>query len=389
MGVAEPAISFNGPAAVGPGALSASTQVADSITGPLPSEAETEYLPVWYAKGAQSTVGSAVRLAVGATAANIDMTLRKTRVVRIRGKVVDAAGAAVGMPSVTLMTADPRLPWSSVGRASIARDGGFEISAVPPGRYLLTARPGFGGGSQTAQLNAVRITGSGTVPGGPSVRMALQFIEVKDSPIDGIKLELSAGRTVKGPIKMDGGGAVPRPAFFSLTPLQGGMNAPMNTGGDGTFTLSDVFPLVYTLNPQSLPANCYVKSIRYAGQELPRTGFELIGDGQLEIVLANTAAVLEGAITGADGKPAANAGIAVAPVDGSWPMRTGNADAHGNFYFANLSPGDYRVVAWDAMAPEAADPPESLGQFASAAKNVTLGEGAHEKLQVAVVPAGR
>jgi hypothetical protein len=219
--------------------------------------------------------------------------------------------------------------------------------------------------------------------------MAVQSIEVKESPIQGIQLQLGAGRTVKGSIKMDGGGPLVRPAFISLAAIDGGGRVMLNPGSDGTFTATGIFPLVYTLDTQNLPANCYVKSVRYAGQEVARTGFELTGDGQLEIVLSSTAAVLEGSVTGADGKPAGEAGIVVAPVAGALPARTGNADAHGNFYFANLPPGEYRVAAWDAASPEANDPPESLGPFARYAKTVTLGESGHEKAQVTVVPSGR
>jgi hypothetical protein len=313
------------------------------------------------------------------------MTLRKTRVVRIRGKVVDAAGGAVGTPIVTLTPKDSQLAGSGVGAALVARDGTFEISGIPPGSYRLVARPGPVAGS--GQPNTVYMG----VPGGTSVRMAVQVIEVKESPIDGIKLELSAGRTVQGTIRMDGGGQIPRPGFFSLTSSEGGGigGGAINIGGDGTFTVNNVFPLAYTVNSQNLPANCYIKSIRYGGQEVSSTGFELTGNGQLEVVLSSAAAVLEGSIAGADGKPAGNAGIVVAPVAGPSPARTGNADSRGSFYFANLPPGDYRVLAWDAAAPEASDPPQSLGPLASAAKTVKLGESAHEKVQVTVVPAGR
>jgi hypothetical protein len=58
-------------------------------------------------------------------------------------------------------------------------------------------------------------------------------------------------------------------------------------------------------------------------------------------------------------------------------------------YFANLPPGEYRVLAWDAAAPEASDPPESLGPLANSAKTVKLGENAHEKIQVTVALASR
>jgi protocatechuate 3,4-dioxygenase beta subunit/5-hydroxyisourate hydrolase-like protein (transthyretin family) len=361
------------------------TPAVESITGPLPAEAETDYVRIWYPNGAQPAAGSVVKLAVGGTAGNIDMTWRKTKVVRIRGNVVDTAGGAVGTPIVTLMPKDSQLQASSVGSATVALDGSFEISAVPPGSYRLMARPGPVGGGRGGPVVAM-----GGAIGGPSVRLAVQAIEVKDSPIDGIKLELSAGRTVKGSVKMESGGPVPRPGFFSLTSLEGGAGGGMiNIGGDGTFTVNNVFPLVYTVNSQSLPANCYVKSVRYAGQDVPRTGFEFTGDGQLEVVLSNSAAILEGSVTGANGKPAGGAAIVVAPSAGSAPVRTGNADAHGNFYFAGLPPGDYSVLAWDAAAPEASDPPESLGPLARSAKTVKLGENAHEKVQVTVAPASR
>jgi hypothetical protein len=187
---------------------------------------------------------------------------------------------------------------------------------------------------------------------------------------------------------MEGGGPLPQPRFFSLTSLEGGAGGgPINIGGDGTFTVNNIFPIAYMLRSQNLPANCYVKSIRYAGQEVARTGFEFTGVGQLEVVLADTAAVLEGSVSGADGTPVGSAAIAVVPAAGPSSVRTGSADAHGNFYFANLPPGDYRVLAWDATAPEASDFPESLGQFANAAKTVKLGEGAHEKIQVTVAAA--
>jgi hypothetical protein len=360
--------------------------VADSITGPLPSEAETDYVSMWHPNAAQPAAATAVKLATGATAGNIDMTWRKVKVVRIRGKVVDPSGGAVGTPMVTLMPKDGQT-LLTVGSVRVARDGSFEISAVPPGSYSLIARPSpIGGGVSGGQV----MFGSDLRgPLQPSARMAAQSIEVKDASIEGIRLELGVGRAVKGSIKMDGGGPLVRPAFVSLTSMAGGGRAMLNPGSDGTFTATGIFPLVYTLDTQNLPANCYVKSVRYAGQEVARAGFELTGDGQLEIVLSSTAAVLEGSVTGADGKPAGEAGIVVAPVAGALPARTGNADAGGNFYFANLLPGEYRVAAWDAASPEANDPPESLGPFARYAKTVTLGESGHEKAQVTVVPSGR
>jgi hypothetical protein len=369
----------------------AASQAPETITGPLPSDPESDYVPMWYPNAAQPSAATAVRLAAGATVANIEMTWRKTRVVRLRGKVSDPAGGAVGAPVLRLMPRGAQVTSLAIGSTRAARDGTFEISGVPAGSYSLIAWPGSpaGGGGRGGQVAGMAVMGG---PGGPSNRVAVQPIDVKDSSIEAIDLEVSGGRTIKGSIKVDGAGSLPRPFFFSLRSEEGVGNGMVNMAGDGTFTLSNVFPVVYTLNSQnsqSLPANCYVKAIRYGGKDLPLADFELTGDGQLEVVVSTTAAVLEGSVTGADGKPAGLAGVVVAPVSGPTPVRMGNADANGSFYFANLPPGDYRVFAWDASTPEASDPPGSLTPFARYAKTVTLGASAHEKVQVTVAPLGR
>ncbi|MGD0498019.1 MAG: carboxypeptidase-like regulatory domain-containing protein [Bryobacteraceae bacterium] len=390
----------------------------ESIAGPLPTEPETDYVPVSYSNASQPSVASAVRITrppgagvfraspsqpsaasavrvtAGAAVANIDMTMRKTRVVRIRGRVVDPSGGPVGTPSVTLMAKNADAMPPSVGNARVALDGAFEITGVPPGSYNLVARPGpigdLSGGGAVMNVGGIAMSGGIGMGGVPPIRIAVQSVEVKESPIEGIRLELGPGRTVKGTIKMDGGGAAGQGVlFFNLTSLPAVGSGRINFGSGGTFTVTGVFPLVYTLNAQNLSANSYIKSIRYAGREVPESGIEFTGPGELEVTISNAAAVLEGSVTGGDGKPMGNAGVVVAPSSGSLPMRTGNADAHGNFYFGSLPPGDYRVLAWDATTPEASDPPASLGPFASAAKTVKLAENAHEKVRVTVVPAGR
>jgi hypothetical protein len=196
---------------------------------------------------------------------------------------------------------------------------------------------------------------------------------------------------VKGSIKADNGGAVGQGIRFNLTSTATGGGGMITYGNGGTFTVNGVFPLAYTLNSQNpnLSPNTYIKSIRYAGHEVPESDIEFTGTGELEVIVGNSAAVLEGSVTGADGKPAGNAGIVIAPASGSSPARTGNADSRGNFYFGSLPPGEYKVVAWDAVAPEASDPPEKLGPLANAAKSVKLAENGHEKVQLTVVPAGR
>jgi hypothetical protein len=310
----------------------------------------------------------------GAETASIDFTLRRIPVWSIRGQIVDPAADPARPPMITLSPKGSPLVINTGRSSAQARDGSFEISGVPPGSYVLTAR--VMGGPM------------GSAVSGPQTRMALQTVEVKDGPVTGVRLEITSGRLLKGSFKVEGGGTFPS-AFISLNSPEGGVARTASSSNDGSLTIQNVLPAVYsmelmgsTLSPYT---NYYVKSVRYGGREFPQWAIDLSGEGQLDVVLSSKAATVEGTVLDQQGKPAASAAIVIAPSDGAEPLRTGAADARGNFYFAGLRPGDYRVFAWDATAPEASDAPASLAPFESAGKKVTLAESAREKLQVAVI----
>jgi hypothetical protein len=138
------------------------------------------------------------------------------------------------------------------------------------------------------------------------------------------------------------------------------------------------------VDTRNLPANYYVKSIRYRGKEIPRGGVDLSGEGEFEMTLGATGATVEGAVTDSQGRPVGSAFIVVAPADGS-ELRMGNADSLGNYYFPNLAPGEYRLFAWEDTAGDSVVDSASLAAFAAAAKTVKLGDNAHETLQLTAV----
>jgi hypothetical protein len=333
---------------------------------PVAGEVEMGYPPVWYPNAPGLEAASAVTVKVGAENSSIDFTLRKIPVWSIRGQIVDPAADPARPPMITLSPKGSPLVMPT-GRASAqARDGSFEISGVPPGSYVLMAR----------------------VMAGQQTRMAVRTIEVKDASVDGVRLEITSGRALKGSLKVEGGGTFPA-SFMSFTSPEGGVARVMSPASDGNLNIQNVFPVVYSMELMGGNggpyASYYVKSVRYGGREFSPWAIDLSGDGQLDIVLSAKAATLEGSVVDRQGKPAANAAIVIAPATAGEPLRTGTADASGNFYFAGLRPGDYRVFAWDAAAPEASDAPASLAPFEASSKAVTLAESAREKIQVTTI----
>jgi hypothetical protein len=355
-----------------PGGLGVRLRTVESLPAPVAGEAEVGYAPVWYPGATGPEAATPVIVKTGSDAASIDFTLRRSPVWRIRGQIVDPAADPARPASITLsLKGSPAaIP---IGRLVQARDGGFEITGVPPGLYVLTAR-------ETGVLAASM--------GGQQIRMAVRTIEVKDASLDGVRLEMSSGRALKGSVKMDGGGRFSA-GFLSLNSPEVGLARALSPSSDGSLTFQNVFPAVYSLELMSGTSgpysNYYVKSVRYGGREYPQWAIDLSGEGDLDIAISAKAATVEGSVVDPQGKPAANAAIVIATVGGAGPLITGNADASGNFYFAGLRPGDYRVYAWDAAAPEATDAPPSLAPFESAGKPVTLAESARQKIQVTAI----
>jgi len=365
---------------VGPLTPVASASVA-SITGPFPSAAETGYATVWYPNAADLAGASIVHVGAGATAAGIDLTLRKTKVVRIRGKVADSTGTLPAKPLVMLTPKGLGQPGGGfgVGNLAVAPDGSFEITEVPAGSYWMTA------------LFNQRSTGSGAAaatPGSLTNHWVVQSVDVKDANIDGIKLEMTEGRTVRQATKVEGGSVPQSCAFLVLFPASATATPASHSCSDGNSSYGHVYPLVYTTSGdvRHLPANYYVKSIRYGGRDIPKSGVDLSGAGELEVTLGAAAATVEGVVTDSRGRSVGGAFVVVAPTDGS-ELRMGNADSLGNYYFANLAPGEYRLFAWESVGWDPVVDSASLAPFAAAAKTVKLGHSARETLPLTAIAA--
>jgi protocatechuate 3,4-dioxygenase beta subunit len=328
------------------------------------NQPEMGYGMIWYPNATDAAGASPI--VVGAAAeVPIEVVLRRTRVVRIRGTLVDSAGAPVERASVGLA---PRGlgTVTSIGTLRMMPGGAFEFANVPAGSYLLSARALNSG---TAPANIAR-SPMGFLP-----------IEVRDADLENVTLQLTAGKQVRGAVRWEGGND--RTAFLNAR-AAGGFSAsasamPMN----GAFTLSPVWPLPYTLEVANLCSNCYVKSVRYGGRDVPEAGFEFSGDGELEIVVSASAASLDGVAVGPQGRPAGGATVMLESADGTGRISTGKADARGAFHFSGLRPGAYRVYAWESVAPETS--PEALAPFQAQASTVRLGENARDKLQIATL----
>lgn len=144
---------------------------------------------------------------------------------------------------------------------------------------------------------------------------------------------------------------------------------------------------------QPIPPGYYVKSIRYGSQDLTKSLLDLTSGsgGAIEVTLSSNVADISGGVHGSDGMPVAEVRLTLwtpgIPPSGAVDFtRTSRTDANGQFKFADLPPGDYRVAAWEQVDAGLALVPDFRIKFESHATAVKLNEGDHIQIQPDLIP---
>jgi hypothetical protein len=219
--------------------------------------------------------------------------------------------------------------------------------------------------------------------------VASQPVEVGGNHVEGLILTMSAGGDVQGTVKVEDATSPIDLSNVNVNLRPTGMNfgrVPRGkVGADARFVLNGVAPVPYAINAGGVPDNCYVKSIRYGGRDVPENGVDMSGGGTLEITLSAAAAAVDGVVMDKDNKPVAGAVVALIPKDGS-PASGRSADENGIVSFKGLKPGEYRLIAWEDVEPGAYMDPDFVKPFESKAKNVKLDAGGREALQLKAIP---
>jgi uncharacterized GH25 family protein len=335
----------------------------------LPDKPEPAYVTTYYPSTLDPSQAKKV-LAGGGEVRGIDIKMQKVPTVRIRGRVIDPQPTQNRTASVMLKPIDkPATPYGGIGALMIGMGGDFEIFGVPSGSYTLVAQKYLTDGNSI---------GSGT----PSIAAAMP-LEVGDKAIDGITLKLAPSKDLQGTIKLEGSApsnsASARIAQIYAESADGYGFGPQprasNIGADH-FTLSNVNAGRYVLNVTANTAY-YVKSIRYAGKEIPPDGVDLTGGGLIEITVSADGGRLQGAVVDSAGKPVLRGLVTISATNGVTPSRNiMPIDSNGEYHFQMLPPGEYKVLAWDGGIDSASvQNPDLMKAFDAGAKVAKLEAG--------------
>jgi hypothetical protein len=356
------------------------------------STTENSQVLAYFPGTADATRAEGVPVVAGKESRPPDFKLQTIPTVRVSGQIVIPRPLA---PQVTMTNLAARTSFFLVPRDpgtprdfgihpplhNLAKDssnGQFEIYGVAKGSYSLVAR---------IQIDSRHALDAGRTS-----------IDVMESELKGVTLWLSPPTELHGRVVLDrdASNLLPkiREAYLNLWPADsfGGLNG-AQVDANGAFTFPDVPDGRYRLNSvTALAVNACLTDIRQGGRSVLDDGILTVDRGKADPVELSIKAVcgrVQGIVVDSDGKPVKAAYVALIP-DAPRRRNPGlyvraESNAAGAFTLQGISPGAYKLFAWN-VSPDGADQtPEFLSKVESRGLPVTVELGGSADVQVRAI----
>jgi len=328
------------------------------------------YLTIYYPGVTDPAAARPIDLKPGAVLSGLEFRPVKTRTVHVRGRVISSVTGQPD-PSFTVGLSLPYYGTDQRGGSSQNADGTFDFR-VPPGKYVLS-------GQKVRQSTQEKDM------------FARMSIEVANKDIDGITLSLIPSFSLSGRVTIEGRQAgiadpIYARALFTLTGLGA---TPSNE--TGLFNYPTVRPGEIRFLILRPPPGMYYKAARFGTRDVLDSGFDLNSQPSdtLEVVLAPNAAAITVTVVDENLKPVQGATAAII----SDPARRRRQDLNksavsntaGQVTFDGLAPGEYKLFAWEDIAPGAWQDPETIRTNDSRGQSLRLVEGSKENITLRVI----
>jgi hypothetical protein len=340
----------------------------------------------------------------------IDFAVTRQQRYKIRGRIIDSrTGRWPG--AVTITTLSESVTGESeiiafyngaISRGSNASynamDGTFEIHNVAAGSYVIQAEiPGV---NQDAHPDTV-----------PSASAAVM---VSNSDVNAVMLNILPTLSISGHLTMEGRELSTMQDFeqirVRLIPVDrlarlARPDSPQaqTLNPDGTFRLDNVKPgqyqvLICTALANSSgcarnPPDFYLKDARFDRTDVLNAPLQFAGIAStpLDIVLSPKPARIEGVVVNDKRQPVP--GIRTILIPDQNRERIGlykfaETDESGRFTIRGITPGEYKVFAWEALEELAYFDPDLIRRFEAYGTSVRVSESDHLSTEVKLIPAG-
>ncbi len=340
---------------------------------PADGAPETTYVSTYLPNTLDATDAQKVDVVAGAEVSGLNIQLRKSLAVRVKGRLVDANGDPIKSAQIMLMGGGGRFGPMSMTMVGDPQ-GRFEIPYVQPGTYT----------AMTMQMQ------------GSSPKMSMQTLVVPDRNVENIELGVSQEATIQGKVAVDGDAKLLPDQFpVMLTAAGSGAMMPGNGKADksGAFTLDHVARASFDLMLPVSPEGTYLKSVLFNDRESLGQPLDCssLTTATLRIVLGTDGGKLEARVS-RDDKPAPNATVVLLPSDPNRryleTVRTGSSDASGHLTLKDVPPGDYLAFAWEEVETGIWFDPEFVKAQTQGVR-VQIGPKATEQVELTLIPAAK
>ncbi len=340
---------------------------------------EESYTPTYYPGTSDPARATPLELRAGEEVGAIDILFMPTRAVRVRGRVLNAVTGQPGQGvNLFLFPRDSGATVFMSARQAYVQDkgGAFEIAGVTPGSYTLEGHWWSENKDYVARLP----------------------LDVGTADIEDVNLVISPGVPLSGRVRVESSSKIKITDLVVYAITSGRSTWFSGQEGkvkeDGSFLLPNVSEGEYEIGIGGMPEDAYLKSARLEGEDILEKGLE-IGAGQalgtLELTIASPAGRVEGLVLKQDQQPSAGARVVLVP-DG--PRRTQrrlyheiSADQYGRFTMSGITPGGYKIFAWEEIESGAYQDSELLMPYEDLGVPVSVKEGDQLTLQVELIPA--
>jgi hypothetical protein len=342
------------------------------------------YLPTYFPGVVNATAARRVTLGVGRESPAVDIALVPGRAAKVSGTAVDSKGRPFTHVGLTEEVRGLHgASFRGGPSTSVAADGSFTISNVPPGEYTL-------GASRMAE------------EAGGEPEVASMPLVVEGSDIENITLVGSSGGTVSGRVASESG-TLPKEVRINIfealrnQPTPAMFGAFKNPGWgrmqeDGSFTVDHV--MGRSVVKVHLPDGWMLKSVLHGGDDITDTPIELKSGevySGVEIVVTDRVTSVSGQLLDDKHAPITDATVLVFTTDatkwseGSRLVSAARPDQKGEWEIKALPPGEYLAIALDYVEDTAWNDPEYLESLRQYAEKLTMAEGGQHTIALKMV----
>lgn len=248
----------------------------------------------------------------------------------------------------------------------VRSDGTFELAGVAPGAYRLLVN--------SFSENRPRV-------------ITNMKLNVGNSNVEGLVLTPMPTMDFQGKVIVEGDKTLVNLKQVRIVAQSDfGFNQPVEVAEDGSFKLTDLSPEKYRITVTQ-QQSAYVKAINVGGHDVRDVVLDLTngGSGPVEVILSTKIAKVDGMVE-KQKQDDAPGSIIVAKVNAdsslTYQSLAARVEDSGKFSIANLSPGEYKLFAFEEVDMATASDPDFLKKFEDRAASVKIGEGESKSVTI-------